>query len=199
MVLFITICTEAQTVDTIITTPIYKSYFSYQTHTPLFVCYELYKGGGNCSRANMSFETGGVKNSATKRDYAGSGYDIGHMADAEDFSYDCDKERQTFFFYNALPQTPRLNRGCWKSIETQVRKLSQTDSLRIICGGVRFDTKMGSVMVPAYCYKIIENLNTKQTVCYLFKNDDSDAYTKVEIGVLCKNYIKCDIILKLLK
>jgi len=29
-------------------------------------------------------------------------YEIGHIANAEDFAYDCDKERNTFRFYNIL-------------------------------------------------------------------------------------------------
>jgi endonuclease G len=52
---------------------------------------------------------------ATSRDYAGSGYDKGHMAAALDFASDCEKEEMTFVYYNALPQTPNLNRGVWKS------------------------------------------------------------------------------------
>ena len=53
----------------------------------------------------------------------------------------------TFRFYNALPQTPKLNRGIWKHYETEIRKLSQNDSILIITGSIfsnkkitRFDT-----------------------------------------------------------
>ena len=174
----------SQTVDTIITNIIYKSYFSYQTHTPLFVSYILYKGGGNCSRESMRFTTNGLTQSATGKDYGYSGYDIGHMANAKDFAFDCEKERLTFSFYNALPQTPTLNRGCWKHIESEIRKQSQTDSLLIICGGYQFEKKIGNMLVPSFCFKIIKNLKTNMIKCYMFPNDETDSYTEIALTKL---------------
>jgi endonuclease G, mitochondrial len=176
----------SQTSDTIITTPILKSYFSYQTHTPLFVSYVLYHGGGECSRKSMSFKTDGLNHSATSKDYSHSGYDIGHMANAEDFANDCEKEKLTFYFYNALPQRAKLNRGCWEIIETNIREESQKDSLLIICGGYQFEKQIGTILVPSYCFKIIKNLKTKAIHCYLFPNDDSNIFSEIEIAKLLK-------------
>lgn len=175
-----------QKVDTVVTNTVLKSYFSYETRTPLFVTYILYKGGGDCSRKGMTFKTGGLKYSATKDDYAKTGYDIGHMANAEDFANDCDKERETFFFYNALPQRAKLNRGIWRSIETKVRNESQIDSLLIVCGGYDFTKKIGSVSVPGVCFKILKNLKTKAITCYKFPNDNSNTYTEIGINELLK-------------
>lgn len=174
----------SQNIDTIISTPIYKSYFSYSTRTPLFVVYKLYKGGGNASRRGMDFTTDGLKKCANKADYVGNGYDVGHMANAEDFAFDIDKEKMTFKFYNAIPQTPKLNRGCWKTIETNVRKLSQTDSLLIICGGYSFNKKMGTCYVPSYCFKIIKNLADGTVKTYIFPNDDSNKYVEIKTSDL---------------
>jgi len=174
----------SQNIDTIIVTPIFKSYFSYKTRTPLFVVYKLYKGGGDSSRSGMEFTVDGLKNCADKSDYSHNGYDIGHMANAEDFAYDSEKEKMTFKFYNALPQTPKLNRGCWKKIETDTRKLSQTDSLLIICGGYSFNKKMGKCYVPDYCFKIIKNLNNGTVKTYIFPNDNSDKFTEIKTSDL---------------
>ena len=182
----ITLSTFSQTVDTIISTTIYKSYFSYKTHTPLFVSYILYHGGGDCSRMNMSFSTNGLLQSATEQDYSKSGYDIGHLANAKDFAYDCEKEKVTFYFFNALPQTPRLNRGCWKSLETKLRKESQSDSLQIICGGYLFEKQIGNVSVSTFCFKIIKDLKTKVVRCYVFPNDYSGTYQEIEFKELIK-------------
>jgi DNA/RNA endonuclease G (NUC1) len=165
---------SCQNVDTVIVTPIYESYFSYETHTPLFVVYNLYKGGGDCSRQGMIFHNGGVATWTYEK-----GYDIGHMANAEDFAGDCNKEAMTFYFYNALPQTPKLNRGIWKHFETEIRKLSQTDSLQIICGGFQFHGD-----IPDFCYKIVRDLKTDITTCYLFPNDNSDTFTEIPLNVL---------------
>ena len=181
-----TILVFSQTIDTIIKTTILTSYFNYETHNPLFVSYYLYQGGGDCSRKGLNFKTGGLKQSATQKDYAHSGYDIGHMANAEDFANDCEKEKQTFFFYNALPQRAKLNRGCWKTIETKVREQSQTDSLLIICGGYNFKTKVGEMLVPEFCFKVVKNLKTNKTVCYKFPNDDSDTFQEIELSELIK-------------
>lgn len=174
----------SQTIDTIITTPIYKSYFSYQTHTPLFVSYLLYKGGGDCSRKKMRFTTNGLKQSAKAKDYKNSGYDIGHLANAEDFANNCEKEKLTFYFYNALPQKPKLNRGCWSKIEAQVREESQTDSLLIICGGFQFNSKIGKTSVPASCFKIVKNISTRTVKCYLFPNNDSNTFEEIALSQL---------------
>jgi len=60
------------------------------------------------------------------------------MANAEDFARDCKKEKDDLCFCNALPQTPNLNRGVWKRVETTARKWSQTNRLLIVCGGYAF-------------------------------------------------------------
>jgi len=187
VLLLIKVCfVYSQTIDTIIKKPILTSYFNYEMHNPLFVSYYLYKGGGDCSRKGMNFKTDGLKHSASQKDYAHSGYDIGHMANAEDFANDCEKEKQTFFFYNALPQKAKLNRGCWKTIETKVREQSQTDSLLIICGGYDFKNKVGEMLVPEFCFKVIKNLKTNKTICYKFPNDDSNTFQEIELNQLLK-------------
>jgi DNA/RNA endonuclease G (NUC1) len=177
----------SQKVDTIIHQSVYTSYFNYKLREPLYVSYKLYKGGGACSRIGDVFKTGGLKYSATSNDYIGNGYDEGHYANAEDFAYDCVLQKNTFFFYNCVPQTPKLNRGCWKSLETQVRKESQTDSLYIICGGIFSNKKIGNIGVPEYCYKIVFSLTTKKVVhSRLFPNDDSDSFIDISLQSLIK-------------
>lgn len=198
LLLIISLSVSAQTITKVIYGQNYTSYFSSTTHTPLFVSYKLYHGGGDCSRSTMSFKPNYTINTATKVDYKGSGYDIGHMANAEDFAYDCDLEENTFQFINALPQTAQLNRGIWKSYETEIRKQSQSDSLLIICGGYSFTKhlvsnftlngksikKITQVLIPDYCFKIVKDLKTKQLKCYTFPNDDSDDSKEVTLNNL---------------
>jgi|GEM_PF-2608669 len=100
-----------------IKTSILLSPFSQTIKEPLYVSYALYKGGGDCSRNGMRFRNDHPEiKTASAKDYSHSGYDIGHMANAEDFAGDCKKERMTFVFYNALPQTPNLHRSCTKLV-----------------------------------------------------------------------------------
>jgi DNA/RNA endonuclease G (NUC1) len=152
------------------------------------VVYKLYKGGGTCSRSGDTFKTDGLPHSATASDYAHNGYDEGHEANAEDFAFDCKKQEQTFRFYNCVPQTPRLNRGCWKQLETLVRKESQKDSLQIICGNIYGKKTIGKnkIAVPDFCYKIVYSLTThKLLYCRLFPNDNSDSFRDVSVANIC--------------
>ncbi len=56
--------------------------------------------------------------------YAGSGYDRGHLAPSLDMRYADDVQRQSFWMGNIAPQTPRLNRGRWKTLEAQIHRLA---------------------------------------------------------------------------
>jgi endonuclease G, mitochondrial len=186
--LLVPVICNSQTVDTVIKNEVYTSYFSYHLHEPLYVKYVLYQGGGDCSRAGMRFTTNGLDSSATAADYAGNGYDEGHLCNAEDEAADCDRERVTFHFYNCLPQTPRLNRGIWKHFETIIRKESQSDSLLIICGGYGWSKKIGHAFVPDYCFKAVISLTTHNiTHCIIFPNDNSDTVEDIPVNDLINN------------
>lgn len=162
-------------VDKVIANGVYTSYFNYNLHEPLYVSYKLYRGGGDCKRTHMHFKTDNLANSATPEDYKHSQFDEGHLCPAEDEAFDCDREELTFRYYNCLPQTPKLNRGIWKTWETQTRKASQTDSLLVVCGGIFGSKKIGDAAVPDYCWKIVYNISSNRVLyCLLFPNDDSN-------------------------
>lgn len=164
----------SQQIDKIIKNDVYTSYFSTEIKQPLIVEYKLYKGGGECNRKSFRFKA--EKYTAQNIDYAKSGYDKGHLCNAEDFAYDCNKDEQTFRYYNCLPQTVSLNRGIWKKYETIVRNISQKDSLLVICGGFAWNKIIGKnkIAVPDSCYKIVQSLTTKKIIyCLVFANDNS--------------------------
>lgn len=177
--------------DSVINTGIYKSYFSYKLKNPLYVTYSLYKGGGDCDRQaeSFGFKTDGCKPCAKNRDYTNSGYERGHLANAEDFASDCEKEELTFRFYNCVPQTFELNHGAWKSWEDSIRKMSRRKKLFVIAGSIFGRKKIGQdkITVPSYCYKIIINPKTgKPIVCMLFPNDNSGTGEKISLSKLKK-------------
>lgn len=168
--------------DTIVVETNYKSYYSFKIKGPSFVIYKLYKGGGSVSRKGMDF-----KSTLPFFDYKKNGYDIGHMADAEDFAYNEILEKETFKYYNAVPQKPNLNRGIWKGYETKIRKISQTDSLLIICGGCDYNG-----MIPNNCFKIVYSLSKRQilySLVFTNNNNSSVLDDKILIG-LFKEYLK---------
>lgn len=144
---------------------IYKANFSNTFRQPRYVSYTLYKGGGDCDRSRFHFKNDiDSAVTATDRDYAGSGYDKGHLANAEDFAFDCTNDEMTFRYYNCLPQTANLNRGLWKRNETDVRKWSQKEKLYIIAGGYFSGKKMGNTSVPSYCWKVVQSAETKKVL-----------------------------------
>ena len=148
--------------DTIIDKGFYQSYFNTRLKLPVAVVYTLYQGGGEASRKSDNFINDTKIPMLTNKDYAGSGYDKGHLVPAEDFAYDDSLQNMTFRFYNCIPQTPALNRGSWKSLETQVRKISRVDTLCVINLMVYDSLKTKKFFVPRICYKAVYNVGTNR-------------------------------------
>ena len=181
--IFINICISAQSIhsyDYVIDMHYYKSYYSKSIKAPSFVIYKLYKGGGDVNRASYSFK--GYKD-LIYFNYTKSGYDRGHLVPAEDFANSNLRLKSTFYYINCVPQTPNLNRGVWKRYESQIRKLSQSDSLLIICGGCDYPSSNSSnnKYVPKNCFKIVYDLKTKKCIySVLFSNEGTSSTAKNE-------------------
>lgn len=183
-IIFLSTCFigRSQTIDTIIKNKWYTSYYSYSLKCPQYVIYSIYKAGGDCDRTLDRFKTGGLKISATAKDYNKSGFDQGHLVPYEDLAYDCTAAESTFRFYNALPQTPNLNRGEWKKWESIIREVSKHDSLLVITGGTKWKKFIGdSVRVPSLCWKVVWS-KSKKVVLYalLFENKQKDGKVSQE-------------------
>jgi endonuclease G len=98
--------------------------------------------------------------SAALSDYAGSGYDRGHLCPAEDMSFSIEAMSETFYLSNMSPQDPSFNRGIWSSLEGLVRDWAIAyDSIYVITGPVLTSNKgsigANKVTVPKYFYKVI--------------------------------------------
>lgn len=183
--------------QTIVNKGIYKANFSNRFHEPRYVSYTLYKGGGDCDRDKFRFSNDMPElECATDDDYKGSGYEKGHLANAEDFAFDCKKDELTFRYYNCLPQTPNLNKGVWKTNEIKVRKWSQTQKLYIVCGGYFKSKKIGNnVAVPDYCWKVVQSIKTKEVLfCGWFSNKKKATLEEITIAEL-EERLKTKIIL----
>ncbi len=114
------------------------------------------------------------RNRAQPRDYARSGYDLGHMVPNGDMSWDAYSQYESFLMSNVAPQLPSFNRGIWKQLEDQSRALSvqKSNSLLIYAGALyrHTGTQIGTnrVVVPYAYYKIIVNLTAKRTYAFMF-------------------------------
>lgn len=151
--------------DTMINKGLYKSFYSRKQGSPSFVVYKLYKGGGKGKRSG-TFR----KDVKKPFNYKGTGYHRGHLVAAEDFAYNKKLLDKTFYYSNVLPQKPKLNLGKWKSYETKIRKLSQKDSLLIICGGYSWEKG-----IPEKCFKVVYSL-TDGTCYYALMFDNGGNY-----------------------
>ena len=142
---------------------------------PRFVMWTLTPGHalGCVARSNAFAADQSIQGGAVPGDYAGTGYDKGHMAPDGDQSWDQQVEFESFLMTNMSPQAGSLNRGIWKLLETSVRGWAAQGghNFNIVSGGLynAQDKKIGAgVVVPHAFYKIVIDENTGQYAGWLF-------------------------------
>lgn len=117
---------------------------------------------------------------AEARDYAKSGYDIGHMANSADMRGNEALSIESNVLSNAAPQQPGLNRVAWKSLETRVRTWAvfREHDLIVYVGPI-YDTKTAitigrnHVVVPTAFYKVLVDTQTKDVLAFIYPHADS--------------------------
>jgi endonuclease G len=114
---------------------------------------------------------------ATPKDYAKSGYDIGHIANAADLEYSTTATTEAKILTNAAPQLAGFNRGIWKKLEDTTRgwAVARNHPLQITAGAIytpKTDTTIGAnhIGVPHAFYKIITDTVTAESQVYLFQH-----------------------------
>ena len=142
---------------------------------PRYVSYELTPPNalGCVARTNAFATDQSVPGGATPDDYAGTGYDKGHMSPDGDLSWDPQVEYESFLMTNMAAQAGSLNRGIWKLLETSVRgwAVQLNNSFTIVSGSIYGpgDKTIGKgVVVPHGFYKIVINNQTGQVAGWRF-------------------------------
>ena len=133
-----------------------------------WVAYELTSEETNSTfkRANKFIQDPLVTSgTAGDQDYAGSGYDKGHLAPAGDMGWSATAMKESFYYSNMSPQVPSFNRGVWKRVEELVRNWAREyKSVYIVTGPVLTSglKTIGHdrVSVPKYFYKVILEYNS---------------------------------------
>lgn len=99
-------------------------------------------------------------------DYAGSGYDRGHLAPNAALDHTEASQSDTFYLSNIVPQAPSFNRYEWKDVEGWIRECSQqkTDnSPLLVITGTDFSNQPDSigtgVSIPEQLYKVILHID----------------------------------------
>lgn len=94
---------------------------------------------------------------STQKDYAKSGYDMGHMTAAGDAG-SAQEQFETFSLANMTPQLPDLNRKAWRLMEEAVRKqvLAEGDAW-VVTGMIPGTKTIGNgVNVPSAIWKAVK-------------------------------------------
>lgn len=111
---------------------------------------------------------------STLAEWAGSGYDRGHVAPAADFTYDAKVMSESFLLSNMMAQDPGNNRGIWKYTEEMQRAAALKLGEVYVISGTIFaagnNKKMGTVGVPNAMYKIIIDPKGKKYIAFRFDN-----------------------------
>ena len=112
--------------------------------------------------------------SSTLLDYKGSGYDRGHLAPAQDLSFNTTAMSESFYMSNMSPQHPSFNRGIWKKLESLVRSWGAKSSVYVVTGPVLDDCSVtigaNNVCVPKYYYKVIYDVIDQKMISFLLPN-----------------------------
>lgn len=122
-----------------------------------------------------------AKYRATLKDYAGTGYDRGHMAPAADFTYNIKDMDDSFLLSNMMPQNLGNNRGIWKLTEELTRKWAiKYKEVYVITGTIHDanSIKIGNGLgVPSFIYKIIVDPLGQKAIAFKFPNIKLDPAT----------------------
>lgn len=109
-----------------------------------------------------------VTESAALADYAGSGYDRGHMIPAGDNRWDSVAMKESFFLSNMSPQPASFNRGIWQILENLVRAWALNSSELWVTTGPQLNATSGSigpgqVSIPRAYYKALVSKKSNGT------------------------------------
>ena len=138
---------------------------------------ELY---GTVERGNEFMADPGVKGCPLPEDYAGSGFDRGHLVPAGDLKWNGTAMRQSFLMTNVGPMHKALNEGGWAKLEEKVREWTARDSaLLVFTGPVVSDSDTtllnGQVKMPSAYYKVIMApcVRPMRVIAFIYPNGHS--------------------------
>lgn len=116
-----------------------------ERRVPRWVAYRLKKEDltNQFPRDNSFKRDFAVSNSPDEYDYAGTDFDRGHMAPANDMEYDLRIMRDSFYMSNMCPQYFHVNRGVWKGVEGFVRRAAMRLGEVLVVTGPVFPERGG--------------------------------------------------------
>jgi DNA/RNA endonuclease G (NUC1) len=149
----------------------FKIVYSEVLEQPKKVEYTVLCPDGTASRSGMNFYEPRGLHTSDNDDYVANVWDKGHMAPAA--SFNCTKEMlfTTFSYANSALQHQSLNRGPWKYLEIQERKLALNNTVSVYIR-IEFNGKINRLptgaAIPTGFYKELRYGAKKE--CYFFPN-----------------------------
>jgi endonuclease G len=124
--------------------------------------------------------------SATHKDYTNSGYDRGHLAPNDDFNYDEELQKESFYMSNVSPQVGSFNRGEWAKLENYARSKARTQGdLSVAVGpifrndNIEYIGHTNHIAVPDKFFKILYHPASEQTEAFILRNSaEKQSYDK---------------------
>lgn len=117
--------------------------------------------------------------SATPRDYSGSGYDKGHLCPAADMAFNEAAIDESFLMSNMSPQVPAFNGGIWRELEECARDWGRKfERVYVATGPVLSQTPLGAigfskVTVPSAYYKVLYAPEQHRAIAFILPNEMS--------------------------
>jgi endonuclease G len=155
-----------------------------KAHIPIWVAYLLTpESAVGCEDRAPGFKPDpSVRASATAKDYAKSGYDIGHMANSDDMRLTPQLSIDSNVYSNAAPQLAGLNRAAWKALEIRSRSwaVGRDHPLQIYVGTIysqKGATTIGAsqVVVPTGFFKMLTDTVTLEEIAFIYPHANSKA------------------------
>lgn len=144
----------------------FATLYSGESKTPLYAVQRLTRASVEAARGIQRVDRFypearlPVADRSQLADYAGSGYDRGHLSPAGDMP-SVNAKAQSFSLANMVPQAPQLNQGAWNQIEQATRKYAlRADAAVYVFTGPSFDRQPptigpGRVWVPSHTWKVV--------------------------------------------
>jgi len=157
----------------------YGVHFRYDTKVAEYVVYRIDPediSGAVARKDNFrpdpSIES---KFNVTLQQYAGSGYDRGHLSPAADNTDSTEQMSQSFYLSNMAPQNSSQNRGIWRILEDRIRSIAREGRVLYVTVGTVYEP--GYVVVndglgiPQYLWKVVVDAETNNAIAFLFPNE----------------------------
>jgi endonuclease G len=119
--------------------------------------------------------------SLSTKDLEDSGFELGHLAPAEDFRWSRDAIAETYYLSNASLQVPSFNNGIWKRLEGKIREWVKVErELYVIAGpvlsGDLIQIGADRVSIPKYFFKVVLDykLPDLKAIGFIIPNRGSD-------------------------